>query len=165
MESRERILGLLEETLAAIREPRLFRTERGYQGELVAELKARIPEAAFPGDPIVEQEYQKRVPDHGIAIRPDLIIHIPFERGVTGSRGEGNFVAVELKRDKSKVAGAFENLRQMKEHLGYALTVLVMLDSAETFASMCPKAIARQTVCFAVRLEDGKAVVRSELCG
>jgi hypothetical protein len=161
---KDRFLAVLGEALADIREPRFFKTERGYQGELLAALKTRLRDAKFHGDPIVEQEHQKRIVPHGIRIRPDLIIHIPFDRGVTKRRAEGNFVAIELKRNKKEVAEAFDNLRKLKEHLKYPLTVFVMIDSANTYADLCPEIIAAQTVCFAVRLEEGHPIVRVEEC-
>src|SRR5215469_14629161 len=63
-------LIMLSQSLESIREPRFFQTERGYQGELLAELRKRLRDVALPGDPVVEQEYQKRIPDHEIKIRP-----------------------------------------------------------------------------------------------
>jgi hypothetical protein len=72
----EQFLTIFQEAVAAIKEPRLFSTERGYQGALIHELKNRIANAEFPGDPVVEQEYQKTLLHDGINIRPDLIIHI-----------------------------------------------------------------------------------------
>lgn len=155
-------LALFIEALEVIKEPRFFKSERGYQGELLAELRNRIARACFPGDPIVEQEYQKTIPVHGLTIRPDLIIHIPFDRGLTSDRKEGNFVAVELKRraNEKKARAAFENLRQIKETLNYPLTLFVNIDSANPFAEFCPDSIAVQTLCVAVRLENGNPVIR-----
>ena len=80
------LLAVFIDALERIQEPRFFQTERGYQGELLAELRTRLADAAFPGDPVVEQEYQKRIRLHGIKIRPDIIIHTPFERGCTERR-------------------------------------------------------------------------------
>jgi hypothetical protein len=159
---KELFLTLFIEALRAIREPRYFNTERGYQGELLAELRNRIEAAKLPGDPIVEQEYQKTIPRHGLTIRPDIIIHIPFDRGVTESRRQGNFVAVELKRraDKRLAEDAFDNLRQIKEALDYPLTIFVNIDSSDTYAEICPGEISAQTACIAVRLEDGNPVVK-----
>ena len=97
MQNQEQFLSLLQDALENIREPRLFETERGYQGELLVQLARRLEDAAFPGDPIVEQEYQKTMPLHGITLRPDVVIHIPFDRGNAERRDEGNFVAIELK--------------------------------------------------------------------
>jgi hypothetical protein len=155
-------LALFIEALEAIKEPRFFESERGYQGELLAALRNRIARAHFPGDPIVEQEYQKTIPAHGLRIRPDLIIHIPFDRGFTRDRKEGNFIAVELKRraNEKKARAAFENLRQIKEALDYPLTLFVNIDSANPCAEFCPDSIAVQTPCVAVKLEDGNPVIR-----
>ena len=47
----EQFLTLFQKALATIKEPRLFNTERGYQGALIHELKSKITKAEFPGDP------------------------------------------------------------------------------------------------------------------
>jgi hypothetical protein len=164
--SSKRFLSVLHEALGNIREPRFFETERGYQGELLVQLAKKLKTAAFPGDPIVEQEYQKTMPLHGIKIRPDIVIHIPFERGHVESRDQGNFVAIELKRrsTENEARSDFANLAQMHEVLRYPLTIFINIDSEKTHSAACPQSIARQTVSFAVRLEDGKPVIRSETC-
>lgn len=162
----EEFLALFQQALAAIKEPRFFATERGYQGALISELKSRIAEADFPDDPIVEQEYQKTLPNHGINIRPDIIIHIPFERGLNQRRDQGNFVAIEMKR-QSTAADAeadFASLTLLKERLGYPITIFLNIDSAETHAQHCPARIGAQTVCFAVRLHDMEPNVVMERC-
>jgi hypothetical protein len=114
---------------------------------------------------MLQQEYQKRLLRHGIRIRPDIIIHVPFERGVAESREEGNFVAMDLKRRATRESGkgAFANLAKMKKSLKYPLTIFINIDSDQTHVGLCPKSIAGQTVCFAVRLEEGRYVVRSTL--
>jgi hypothetical protein len=163
---KKRFLSLLQNALESICEPRFFETERGYQGELLVQLRKRLRCAAFPGDPIVEQEYQKTIPSHGIRIRPDIIIHIPFERGHTEQRDQGNFVAIELKRRSTEIEahGDFANLAQMHQALRYPLTIFINIDSEKTRSAICPKSIASRTICFAVRLEDGKPVVRRQKC-
>jgi hypothetical protein len=155
-------LAMMRDALESIREPRLFETERGYQGELLAVLRTSLPQAEFPGDPIIEQEYQKRLPEHGITIRPDLIIHVPFERDATVRRRDGNFVAIEIKRKSVDVEQAFESLRKIREALNYALTIFINIGSQDTHADLCPASIATQTVCFAVLLKDGAPVVKME---
>lgn len=164
MPGQEQFLTLLRHSLENIREERFFQDERGFQGALLQELSQRVAHGAFPGDPIIEQEYQKRLPLHRIRIRPDIIIHVPFERGVAEGRDEGNFVAVELKRRATakKAKEAFANLAQMKKALKYPLTIFINIDSEQTHAALCPKSIAGQTACFAVRFEDGRSVVRVE---
>jgi hypothetical protein len=158
----EQFLTVLRQSLENLREERFFQDERGFQGALLQELSQRVAHGAFPGDPIIEQEYQKRLPLHKIRIRPDIIIHVPFERGVAEERDEGNFVAMELKRRATakKAKEAFANLAQMKKALKYPLTIFINIDSEQTHAALCPKSIAGQTACFAVRFEDGRSVVR-----
>lgn len=162
MQNREQFLTLVREALESIREPRFYVTERGFQGELLTELRNRLDGAELPGEPIVEQEYQKTLPLHGVNFRPDIIVHIPFERGCAKRRDQGNFVAMELKlRATENEANAdFAKLVQMRKALGYPLTIFINVDSDETHAAQRPAAIADQTVCFAVQLEHGNAVVR-----
>ena len=80
--------------LRAVSTPRFFETERGYQGEFLAELRAALPALGLPGDAIVEQEYQKTLPLHNINVRPDIIIHVPAAEG--GDRTVGDFSVFEL---------------------------------------------------------------------
>lgn len=154
----------LEESLQSILEPVLYGDERGFQGELLHELNARLGHGVLLDDPVIQQEYQKRIRHHGIKIRPDIIVHVPFERGLVGGRDEGNFVAIELKRKATpkQARQAFASLAKMKKVLKYPLTVFINVDSEETHAPLCPKSIADQTVCFAVWLHDGKPVVKGE---
>lgn len=157
-------LALLEQALQSIREKVLYGDERGFQGALLHELNARLGYGVLPNDPIIQQEYQKRFRDHGIKIRPDIIVHIPFERGRAEGRDEGNFAAIELKRRATakRAEHAFASLALMKRILRYPLTVFINLDSKETHAMLCPRHIADQTVCFAVWLQEGEPVVKAE---
>jgi hypothetical protein len=162
----ESFIAILRESLSAIREHRYFESERGYQGALIAELQARLTGIGLPGDPIIEQEYQKTIPEHGITIRPDLIVHIPFGRKTVRSRADGNFVAMEIKRRATRVQAIedFGSLGVMKAKLHYPLTIFLNLDSSETHATQCPKDIAAQTICIAVRLVEEDPVVVLDKC-
>ena len=153
----EQFLTIFSEALAATVEPHLFTTERGYQGHLMAELRARLKELGLPGDPIIEQEYQKTMPLHGITIRPDLIIHIPFDRDSTVDRTQGNFVAIEIKVDATqrKAQDAFGSLQIISKALRYPLTIFLNVGSCQTYATLCPVTISAHTVCFAVQLIEG----------
>src|SRR5882762_8650616 len=157
-------LAVLEESLLSISEGVLYRDERGFQGALLHELNAHFGHGVLQDDPVIQQEYQKRLRHHGIKIRPDIIVHIPFERGRAHTRDEGNFVAIELKRRATakRAKAAFGSLAKMKKSLKYPLTVFINVDSQETRVSQCPKSIADQTVCFAVWLEEGQPVVKAE---
>lgn len=143
--------------LGSINEPLLFGDERGYQGQLLQELAIRYMSGGFPDDPIVQQEYQKTLPLHGIRIRPDIIVHVPFGRGGLANRHQGNFVTIELKRDAGEKAAcqAFGNLQLMKDALAYPLTIFINIDSDLTHFNLCPDSISGQTICFSVCLVDG----------
>lgn len=132
----ERILRMFREILQLIHDPRFFETERGYQGQLLTEINNYLANNEVWGDaPIAEQEYQKRARDHGLAIRPDIIIHVPFERGLHVRRSEGNYVVIEIKC-KSSFAEAqkdFEKLGRMCNILDYPIGIFINIDSADTF--------------------------------
>ena len=76
---KETLLARITTALEAVTAPRFYESERGYQGALLGELKRVIPEHLLPADTIIEQEYQKRLKTHGLNIRPDIIIHDPFD--------------------------------------------------------------------------------------
>jgi hypothetical protein len=158
-------IRVLRQALESIHEERSFQDERGFQGALLQELGRRWQPGAE--DPIIDQEYQKRLKNHGIRIRPDVILHVPFERGVAERRNEGNFAVIELKRRATTETArqAFESLALMKKKLKYPLTIFINVDSEQALSGFCPASIRNQTVCFAVRLEGGSAVVREEKCG
>ena len=51
MQNQEQFLALLRDALENIREPRFFHTERGFQGELLVQLRNRLQNAELPGEP------------------------------------------------------------------------------------------------------------------
>ena len=134
---RDALLRCVRESLAAITAPRLFETERGYQGQLVAQLHARL---RLHKPAIVEQEYQKQAGLHGLTIRPDIIIHEPFDQELHQARADGNFAVMELKR-RSTAAGArndFRSLRLMLNVLRYRLGIFINIDARVTHADLVP---------------------------
>lgn len=161
----EQFLAMLREALIAIREPRFFNTERGYQGELLSEIRARLAGLPiWPGAPIVEQEYQKIAEVHRVTIRPDIIIHHPFERGKFEDRGQGNFVVIELKRCSTRLAAVrdYEKLSSMCTTLNYAAGVFVNIDATNTFLSEYDGAVRDKLYGFAVRLRDGQVQIQED---
>lgn len=157
----EPFLDVLQRALGGIIEKRSFQDERSFQGALLQELARRLHQGVAQDDPIIEEEYQKRIRAHGIRIRPDIIIHVPFDRGGMERRDQGNFVAIELKRRASPKAAAkaFANLELMKTRLNYPLTIFINIDSEATHREFCPESIVGQTVCLAVELKDGLPVI------
>lgn len=150
------ILKAISESLASINNPRFYETERGFQGELGAELRKRLSDFEIDGA-IVEQEYQKRMRDHGIRIRPDIIIHIPFEGSGLADRTEGNFVVIELKHQASKeeAIADFQKLSDMCEALNYPLGVFINIASSKTYFDKYNGKLKERLHSFAVQIVDG----------
>jgi hypothetical protein len=97
-------------------------TERGYQGEFQRVLANLLIESEiFPNEVLVEEEYQKRLREHGIRFRPDIIIHIPIEVSDTINRRLNNFCVFEFKLNASKEDAFedFQKLEQMFTNLDY----------------------------------------------
>lgn len=63
----------------------------------------------------------KRPYGHGLTIRPDIIIHKPFDEARHDSRKDRNIAVIELKRDASQegAVGDFESLVKIMEVLAY----------------------------------------------
>ena len=152
------LLTCVGDSLAAITAPRLFQTERGYQGALLAQLSRRVE---LPDYSIVEQEHQKQASLHGLVIRPDIIIHESFDPERHGARTAGNVAVIELKL-RATVAEAladFQSLGSMLSVLKYRLGIFVNIDTSVTHANLVPDAIRGRVVCFAVALVNGTAQV------
>src|SRR5256886_12182198 len=116
MISDDDFLACLRESLAAITAPRFFQTERGYQGALLTQLTGCLQ---LPDYGIVEQEYQKKARLHSLTVRPDIIVHEPFNPDRHGARTEGNVAVVELKlrATPADALADFESLRAMLDVL------------------------------------------------
>lgn len=159
----EALIEVIRDSLSAIRNPRFYETERGFQGELLSELRSRLPSLELNGA-IVEQEYQKRIKDHGFTIRPDLIIHVPFEGSDYVNRSEGNFVVFELKLRSNRINARndYINLSQMCDVLGYPLAVFINIDSDETFFEECKGLCHGTFQAFAVKLANNKVLISEQ---
>lgn len=116
------INDLIIKSIRQITNPRLLATERGYQGEFQRVLANVLNEARiFPNQVLVEEEYQKRLREHGIRFRPDIIIHIPIEASGTINRRSNNFCVFEFKLNASREDAYedFHKLEQMFANLDY----------------------------------------------
>ena len=133
----EEMLNLVLDSVSSIKEKRFFETERGYQGELLSEIHSRLKDQEWAGDPILEQECQKRLGLHGLTIRPDIIIHIPFERGNVKERQDGNFCVIELKLRASQrdIQGDLKKLSDMCNLLRYGCGIFVNIDTLKMFSA------------------------------
>jgi len=151
----------MHEALTACAHPRFFESERGFQGQLLVELTGRIH---LPDQAIIEQEYQKRLDAHGLTIRPDIVIHEPYDSARHASRATGNIAVVELKLRASaqQAAADFQSLAAMLRMLRYPVGIFVNIGSAETHVELVPQEARGRIVSFAVSLAEGKPRVVEE---
>jgi hypothetical protein len=154
MNSPHDVLRGVRDALAAITAPRFFQTERGYQGALLGQLYERL---RLPTPALVEQEYQKQAGQHGLTIRPDIVVHEPFDPKRHRARTEGNLAVIELKlrATAAEALADFKSLRSMLDVLHYPLGVFVNIDAAVTYAELVPQEVRDRVACFAVMLADG----------
>ena len=126
----EEVLAATVEALRNVDDPRFFRTERGYHGRFYCTLQAALDrKRQLINGVILEMEYQKSN-RHGIAQRPDIILHIPAEESGASVRGN-NFAVFALKRRASPADAIadFGKLDEMCERLDYPLAIFINVDS------------------------------------
>lgn len=152
------VLAGVRDALQSITAPRLFETERGYQGALLGQLDRRLQ---LPARVIVEQEYQKQAGRHGVTIRPDIIIHEPFDPQRFADRSQGNVAVIELKlrSTAAEAADDFKNLGLMLDVLRYPLGIFINIGAERTWAESLPEALHGRVVCFAVHLQGAAVAI------
>lgn len=147
-------------SLSLITTPRLFRTERGYQGEFFCALQNILKEQGIiDGDIILEMEYQKSQ-RHGIHQRPDIILHVPAEIS-RANVSENNFAVWALKHRSSQKSALedFRKLDEMFDVLEYPLGFFINIDSARHYFDEYKGDFVDRLVAFAVQLcEDGVSI-------
>ena len=160
----EFLLQVIRKALEAIVDPRYYNTERGFQGRILAELHTRIAEVFPEHCVIIEQEHQKTRRRHGITLRPDIIVHQPFDPTIHGSRCDGNFavIALKLRAGPRKAAQDFENLLVMLDELHYTIGVFINVDHTCPQIEHVPAQAAGRIVAFATKLtQNGVCVVEA----
>ena len=153
------LIEILHTALNRIHEARLFATERGYQGQLRGEIDNLIGERNALLRPLVEEEHQKRLGDHGTRLRPDIIVHVPYERGVSPTRRHDNYLVILLKLSagRSKAHEDFDRLARMCSALDYPLAAFVNVSSTHLWLPAYERPQGPFTLFeFAVTLVDGK---------
>lgn len=149
------------EALRRVSHPRFFETERGFQGEFQKNLSSAIPSLQLDGA-IVEEEYQKRMREHGIKFRPDIIVHIPTQEG--GNRREGNFAvfALKLNANPAKARDDFGALDELFDMLDYPFGAFINIASRRTYASMYGGRYRDRMHFLAVWQDDGNTRVEHQ---
>ncbi|MBB2803063.1 hypothetical protein [Xanthomonas arboricola] len=105
---------------------------------------------------MLREEYQKRLAEHGLRIRPDIILHEPFDPSLHRYRDDGNHAVMELKRRATpgSAAGALTNLVAMINALNYPLGVFINIDSPKTWAESVLEDHRARIVYLAAHLDE-----------
>jgi len=141
--------------LTAIKAPRFFKSERGYQGIFYCKLYEKFENLGLvTEDQIIEMEYQKSG-RHGLSQRPDIIFHIPVDHS-GGDIVENNFAVWALKARASAVEAQkdFEKLDQMFEFLNYPLGFFVNVNTEQHHLNLYKGNYKDRLVGFSVWLQD-----------
>jgi hypothetical protein len=158
------LLKVTAAALTSVTNPHYYQDERGFQGEFYAQLRLLLRDVTLPVGTLPREEYQKKLAQHGLRIRPDIIIHEPFDPTRHRGRDEGNHAVMELKRraTPSAAANATKSLITMIDTLNYRFGVFINVDSTKTWAESVPRAYRARIVCLAVHLdESGTPVLAS----
>jgi len=156
------VIEIVAEAIKQIQHRRLFNSERGFRGQLQANVERLLRDRNLISDhTLVEEEYQKRFRDHGISHRPDILVHIPFESGITRTRKEGNFVVFELKlqANEDDALHDFAKLNEYITKLDYDLGIFVNIASEKNFGESVPN--EKIHTFSASRNKDGIVLVHS----
>lgn len=158
------LLQAIHESMIGIAHPRHFANEHAYQAQLFHEMLARLEVRFQRRGLMLEPEHQKTHDAHGLRVRPDLVLHEPFDPARHANRREGNVAVFELKRvaSRQEAIGDFESLASMVEQLNYQLAVFINIGSAQSHSAHVPHALRGRLAIFTSSLVDGLAVV-SEL--
>ncbi|XHH28250.1 hypothetical protein WIW49_12770 [Xanthomonas euroxanthea] len=154
MDSKE-LLNVIAAALTSVTDPHYYEDERGFQGEFYAQLRLRLRELVLPEGALLREEHQKRLAQHGLRIRPDIILHEPFDPGRHRGRDQGNHAVMELKRRATPgtTADAFSNLVAMIDTLNYPFGVFINIDSSKTWVESVPDSHRTRIACLAAHLD------------
>lgn len=163
----EPINDIFELIISALRNivvSRYYTTERGFVGEFYTTLKNELKgKQLFPEKTILELEVQKRSLDHyGVTQRPDLLIHIPIETGLTKNPNENNFVnfAFKLNGKSRRVQEDYTKLDQMFQRLNYQTGVFINIGAfPNIFLQSYNGKFKNRIHEFSIRLNEGSVEI------
>ena len=106
---------------------------------------------------LIEHEYQKSLKEHGIKIRPDLVLHVPFEKSVFESRTEGNLAVIELKLHgtENKCIEDYQHLSEMCEKLDYKHGIFINIGHTEHHFDRYTGPFKERIHAFSVNIDQG----------
>lgn len=156
---KEQLLSAVVASLTAVNAPHYYEDERGFQGEFYAQLHHRLRDMVLPEGAMLREEYQKKLSQHRLRIRPDIILHEPFNPDRHRGRDDGNHAVMELKRRATRRTAddAFASLIAMIATLNYPLGVFINVDSSRTWAELVPETYRPHIICLVVSLGENGA--------
>ncbi|MCD9006301.1 hypothetical protein LDO31_08645 [Luteimonas sp. XNQY3] len=109
----------------------------------------------LPEGALLREEYQKRLVQHGLRIRPDIILHEPFDPDRHLGQDQGNHAVMELKQRATRgtTAEASINLVAMIDTLNYPLGVFINNDSLKTWIESVADSHRTRIACLAAHLD------------
>lgn len=149
------------QSLCSVKNPRLFCTERGFQGEFFCLLQKILKEQGIVDENcILEMEYQKSV-RHGTQQRPDIILHVPVEISRT-TVTENNYAVWALKRNASVKSATddFEKLNDMFSILTYPMGFFINIDSMSHHLDSYSGDFRDRIFAFAVQLNQSDVAIK-----
>ena len=156
-------IKIVTEALKNMDSPRFFKTERGFQGRFACALYEILDgRKIFPDDTIIEQEYQKKIKNHGTKLRPDLIVHMPIESSHSTDRTENNFVVFAFKKqaNECKAKEDFRKLDELFEKLKYPLGIFININGSEIFLDKYSGSFKKRIHEFYISQTDNKLNIR-----
>ena len=149
------------QSLRSVKNPRLFRTERGFQGEFSYSLQNILREQGVVDSRcILEMEHQKSV-RHGTQQRPDIILHVPVEVSKTNVT-KNNYAVWALKRNASVRSATedFEKLNEMFFRLKYSIGFFINIDSGSHHLDNYSGDFRDRIFAFAVQLNQSDVAIK-----
>lgn len=145
-----RIFDHIIQAAKSIRNERFYRTERGFAAEFRHQMQiVEENDPIYPIEAIFEMEVQKSTRKHyGVRQRPDLLIHIPLEAGLSENARDNNFVVFGFKRlgNRKSVLSDFDKLDEMFAQLNYEMGVFINVSAypetyLESYTGVYPERI------------------------
>jgi len=161
----EQIIRLLASSIKkTLTNERYWKSERAFQSEFYCFLKEQHETInLFPKGAILESEYQKKLDEHGLRLRPDLIVHMPTEITHANVR-KNNYLLIQFKVHATlrKAIADFKKINDLIRILDYPIGIFINVDSEgkEFLASYSRGEYKQRIHEISVYREDGETIIR-----
>ena len=157
---RDDLIRATEAAIGAVGHPRLFDTERWFQGEFHHALRTQLDQMGIcPAGSILELEYQKSR-RHGLRQRPDIILHVPAEHSIFVRENNYAVWALKYKASVRKARKDFVLLDEMFSELDYPLGFFVNIGSLDSMVQHYAGRYRDRLLGVGVTHEHGETLIR-----